>query len=254
MSQVALLMNFGDNTRVIHDIDKIPVVINIGESRKIDLDDYTAGFIKKSQPTDTLMMVPISAEMPPKLQELLSIMQALDNTFYDEILERCTNLLGPKNLPEMRPSRAALRSFLKDIAIVHSRDLNLSFEGAIKIVAAEKEQRRVIKDDVDPLKLQRELEEAEDRRRAEQPVLPPKLSQRERMDNSLGVLMAEELGAPLDPSAPPPAPFVDIEEFDQTPSKPPKVLGKRGPKPKPKADKSAFKPKGNKKSVRRVKV
>jgi hypothetical protein len=189
-----LLMNFGDGSRIVYNAAGETVEIGIGKAREVELNAPTLEMIQKAQSSDTLLLVEITAEMPKELTELLAILQSMDTATYDEILQRTNDLLGPDNMPALRPSHGVIRSILRDIAVQYSKGAK-SIPAALATMAEEKERRR-IKDDVDPRELEREAERlrpAPDRS-VETPA--PK-TQREKMDDALGIALGMQAEDPL---------------------------------------------------------
>lgn len=114
-----LLMNFGGNTRVIHDASKTPVIINIGKSEPADLDVHTYDFILKSMAKDTLLMIKADAKLPPQLHQLMAVLTKVETEHYDTLLSECTDIIG-KDAEVLRPTRAMIRQKLQDVAFAYA--------------------------------------------------------------------------------------------------------------------------------------
>jgi hypothetical protein len=182
-----LLMNFGDGSRIVYNETGETVEIGIGKAREVELNAPTLEMIQKAQSSDTLLLVPITAEMPAELTHLLAILQSMDAVSYEEILQRTNELLGPDNMPALRPSHGVIRSILRDIAVQYSKGVK-SIPAALAAMAEEKERKR-IKDDVDPRELEREAERLRPAPDRSEPPAPK--TQREKMDDVLGIVSVD---------------------------------------------------------------
>lgn len=180
----ALLMNFGLGLRVIHDIDKMPKGIEVGKTLDIELDPVTARFIEKAQLTDTLMMIPLDGEMPKELTEIAGILREMDDVPYEEILTRTIMLIGKENVPKLRPTRPELRICLRDIAMQFAHGGAKSLEAAVQKIT----ERRTIREDQDPGKLEQEQRDQADAERAKEVHPIKKATMRDRIDASLGLV------------------------------------------------------------------
>lgn len=238
----ALLMNFGTQTRVIHNSDKIPQVIEIGATKDIDLDEHTARFIEKSQPTDTLMMIPLGDQMPKELSDIASILRDMDEVPYEEILTRAVMLIGKDNMSGLRPSRPELRITLRDIAMQFAH-------GAPDLAAATQKiaERRSIKDDQEPAKLEQEKRQQDEASLDKRDHPVKKASIRERLDASLGIVGAEGEASAEDLAAETQASETDKAEKQPKPPKQPKAKKQKAAKKEP----ASFKPKRHPTPARR---
>jgi len=111
----AILMNFGDNTRVVHDVMNMPISVGIGKIRECDMHKVHYDMIRKGLATDTLMLVPADAEMPAHLSLIMGVLEAVDTEPYDELLQRAVEVIGKENV-KLRPNRDMIRVALRDLA------------------------------------------------------------------------------------------------------------------------------------------
>jgi hypothetical protein len=108
-------MNFGDNLRVVPDINNHPVTIAIGQSVPVELAEPIARFIYKAMSTDTLMMAPEDSEHPSELVLVLTLLKDVDTREYTELLQAVEDLLGT-DVKAMRPTRGMIRTKLLNVA------------------------------------------------------------------------------------------------------------------------------------------
>ena len=196
-----MLMNFGDNTRIVYGSNRKAMTIGIGQARRIDLDEPTMKFIKRAQETDTLLMVPIDEQMPSDLVELLSILEVMSTGDYHAILSRMTALIGADNMPGIQPNRHEMRNTLRELTMLLANRRAATLAEAIEA----QKPKTPIQDDVDPKKLEKELEEKKQLPDANS--RPPMVPLRDNMDAALGISAHGGASAPetegdiLDPGA-----------------------------------------------------
>jgi hypothetical protein len=113
----ATLANFGDAIRVVHDMTKAPVVINIGKIVETDIEPVAYDFILRAQMKgDTLLLVPNGTkEVPEQLRDILELLSDVETGPYDAIVQRLTKLLGADAV-ELRPTKPQIRHQLKSVA------------------------------------------------------------------------------------------------------------------------------------------
>jgi hypothetical protein len=198
-----MLMNFGDNVRIIYNSNRKAVSIGIGQARRVDLDESTVKFLKRCQETDTLLMVPVDEEMPAEVTELLSLIEIMNTGDYHTILTRMTALIGAANMPSLQPNRHEMRNTLRDLTLIlaNRRAANLA-------EAIESQKPTPIHDDVDPKELQKELEKkAPPAQLPDADSRPPVVPLRDNLDAALGISAGGGASAPagegdiLDPEA-----------------------------------------------------
>lgn len=113
------LINLGDGTRCLHDAKNRIVSIGVGEIVTADLSDATINLIKKFQKTDTLLMAPEGAIVPPiRLRAILEILRDVDSDPYDRLLRRFFEVSPPSGGGE-RPSRIAIRAACRGLVEAH---------------------------------------------------------------------------------------------------------------------------------------
>jgi len=110
------LVNFGDNLRIILDIDQRPVRVQPGEVKRACLPDVTIRFIRKAMATDPLCVFETSTELDNQTKECLSILSKITTEDYDSILTRTIALVGAEAVGQQRPTRGQLSLLLKDVA------------------------------------------------------------------------------------------------------------------------------------------
>lgn len=114
----AVLMNFGDNTRVVYDIKNKPFAIEIGQVVEADIHDVHFHMIKRGVATDTLMVVPKEAPISPKLQAILDILKSIETDPYDQLLQKFNVVAAEIRNEEvpLQPARHMIRRLLRDLA------------------------------------------------------------------------------------------------------------------------------------------
>jgi hypothetical protein len=159
------LMNFGDNNRFVHDVNRKPVLIGIGQCEEVDVVKPTFDFLVAAQATDSLVIVPSAPDLPAPMRELMELMANVHSLAYDELLVQVNKLIGPLT-GNTRPNVTDIKTMLRDRAAAYCRAyLNNVYEGDdTKAEPAKKDDTidpltggdRVIHDDVDPKDLERE--------------------------------------------------------------------------------------------------
>lgn len=112
------LVNFGDNLRVVYDIDARFIQIKPGEVRAAALPAVTMDFIKKAMATDTLCVFDTTVELPERIKTCLSILAVVATEDYDKLLQRTTDLVGKEAIGTTRPTRGEIMGILKPIAVM----------------------------------------------------------------------------------------------------------------------------------------
>lgn len=154
------LMNFGDANRVIHDSNNQPVIIGIGKYQECELKQGTYDFIRKSQDSDTLMLIPNRIEMPNEIIEVLDTLADIDSTQYDQLLRTAFSIFKYDNAGR-RPSRNELRIELRAKAAKYCRDFvagKFTPQDVHAVASAIEgaQDQPFTKDDVNPKELERE--------------------------------------------------------------------------------------------------
>jgi hypothetical protein len=80
-----------------------------------DLDDITAGRIRRRAAKDTLLLVDHDAVISERLVKSLELLRNYDRTSYDELLTKSKAILGV-NVTGVRPTKAVLRIMLSEVA------------------------------------------------------------------------------------------------------------------------------------------
>lgn len=112
----AMLMNFGDCTRVVCDSKNNPVVIDIGKVVDTDIHDAHFHLIKRGVATDTLMIVPKGAKISDKLQRIVALLKAIEEAPYDDVLREFNEVVPYDEENGARPARHEMRRLLRDQA------------------------------------------------------------------------------------------------------------------------------------------
>ena len=160
------LMNFGDNQRYVHDVNRKPVLIGIGLCEEVDVAKATFDFLVAAQNTDSLVIVPAAPDLPAPMRELMALMANVHNVAYDELLVQVNKLIGPLQ-GNTRPNVTDIKTMLRDRAASYCRaHLDNAFSGDPFAVPATTDDGddvdpltgadRIIHDDVDPKELERE--------------------------------------------------------------------------------------------------
>lgn len=112
-----VLMNFGDNLRVLNAPDGKPVQIGVGEIVRADIHEVHAKMIQKGIATETLIICDIefARGASAKLGQVMQVLRDINTEDYDGLLERFHQING-QNPEELRPTRDMLRIALREIA------------------------------------------------------------------------------------------------------------------------------------------
>lgn len=127
------LMNFGDNSRVVSDINNGAILIGIGEIVECDIHDVHFNMIRRAIATETLMAVPKDVRPTPKLKSIMELLRGLEVLPYDELLQKFFEVLPPPGVEEgaYRPTRGMIRIALGEAS-------------RLEVAAALKLQSRVV--------------------------------------------------------------------------------------------------------------
>lgn len=109
------LMNFGDNIRVVSDVDGMQKSIGIGEMVTMDMHEVHYNMINAGSSTETLIIVPEDAEMSDKLKGIMGLMAELREGDEAEMIARFTEVMGP-NPDSLRPTRSMMQIALREVA------------------------------------------------------------------------------------------------------------------------------------------
>lgn len=159
MDMEVVLFNFGGNTRVFHDWQKKPVVVDIGKAVPCRLDYATARFIAKASKTDTVVLMAKERKLPDELNEILNVLRGLDDQPYDVMLEAFHKIAGV-NDDDRSPDRIVMRTVLSQRAAQLARAVvsgDHTAEDVARAITGDK-PKTVIHDDVDPAKLRKDYD------------------------------------------------------------------------------------------------
>lgn len=112
----AMLLNFGDATRVVCDMNNNPLVINVGQVVDADVHDAHFYMIKRGIKTDTLMIVPNECSISDKLRGCIDVIKILDDEPYSTLLQRFNEVVPYDEENTRRPTRNKMRTVLCDLA------------------------------------------------------------------------------------------------------------------------------------------
>jgi hypothetical protein len=114
----AQLLNFGDNTRVVSNINNEAVSIGIGQIVECDIHDVHFHMIRRAIATETLMVVPKEVRPSPKLNAITALLRGIETEPYDELLVAFNKALPGPGLEEglYRPTRDQIRLALREAA------------------------------------------------------------------------------------------------------------------------------------------
>lgn len=112
----ALLLNFGDNTRVVCDTKNNPLVIDIGRVVDADIHDLHFNMIRRAIKTDTLMVIPKGTRISEKLNSIIDVLRAVADEPYDTLLQRFNEVVPYDEDNGQRPTRDRIRMALVDLA------------------------------------------------------------------------------------------------------------------------------------------
>lgn len=112
------LLNFGDNTRVVNDMNNAAVSVGIGEVKECDIHDVHFHMIRRAIASETLLVVPKDVRKNERLTAIMSLMQELHTEPYDDVLAKYNVLevAGEDEAPKIRPTRDQMRLTLRDLA------------------------------------------------------------------------------------------------------------------------------------------
>lgn len=112
-----VIMNFGDNIRVINDSNNVPIAIPIGAIVRADVHEVHLKMLQRGIRSETL--IAISEEMvlaaDDRFKLILQVMRDIDSEDYDGLLERF-NMINGTNPDSLRPTRDMLRVALRELA------------------------------------------------------------------------------------------------------------------------------------------
>jgi hypothetical protein len=112
-----VLMNFGDNDRVLQDVAGKPITIGIGQIVRADIHPVHASMIQKAITEETLIVCDIefAQHASRKFGQVMEVMRDIDQDDYDALLVRFNEINGP-NPDDLRPTRDMVRIALREIA------------------------------------------------------------------------------------------------------------------------------------------
>lgn len=112
----ATLLNFGDNTRVVNNMQNTAVSIGIGQVVETDIHDVHYHMIRRSIATETLLVVPKDVKQSPRLQTIMQLLKGIETEPYDELLRTYFTVIPQREDIKLRPNRTEMRHQLRDHA------------------------------------------------------------------------------------------------------------------------------------------
>jgi hypothetical protein len=117
MQMQTVLMNFGDNIRVINDAQNIPHAIDIGKIVELDVHEVHLRMLKAGVADETLIVVDhdMLKYASKRLVTIMECLHGLNGEDYDALLEKFNSINGP-NPDNIRPTRDMLCIALRELA------------------------------------------------------------------------------------------------------------------------------------------
>lgn len=112
-----VLMNFGDNHRILNDSNGKEVRVGIGEIVRADIHPVHARMVQRGIADETMIIcdMEFAQNATRKLGQVMECLRDLNQSDYDALLERFHKINGP-NPDDLRPTREMLRIALREIA------------------------------------------------------------------------------------------------------------------------------------------
>lgn len=119
-----VLMNFGDNKRVISDVNNAPIQIDIGQMLEADVHPVHLGMIQRSLRSETLIVVDEDTlkYATQRFVDILWVLKHIDDEDYDTVLNRFNAINGP-NPDSLRPTREMVRIACRELARKEVREM-----------------------------------------------------------------------------------------------------------------------------------
>lgn len=185
------LMNLGDNPRVFHNKLNRAVLVPVGRVVATDLDERAVHALKHPTRPETVLVCEPEEAIPDEMVKVIELMTIIEFETHELALRKFNELVPPSNIlfgDSLRPSRMQMRQYLRTMVE--------------DFVASRATGEKIIRDDVDPRQLERELEEQQN----QDPMHPlqkhrqEELRQRELNRRPI-VPRAREASPPADPVA-----------------------------------------------------
>jgi hypothetical protein len=143
------LMNLGDATRVFHNKINRMVTVPVGRVVVTDLDARAVQDLKFPARPETVLVCHPDATIPEEMEKIIALLTTIEFEEPHIILQKFHEIAPPNNLKgSMRPSRMQMRMVLRSMVEDYISEQ----------IHAESGDKPLIKDDVDPNVLQRELD------------------------------------------------------------------------------------------------
>lgn len=153
------VLNLGESQRIFHNRLGRAVAVPVGKIVHIDLTGAVVQGLKFSaQPETVYIGDETMTDIPEEVKGYIDLLHVIEFDSYERLVEAFLRVAPPNNLTQIRPSRMQMRTALRTMV----EDW----------IDAQREGEKVIRDDVDPKKLEEEQTEAD--RNPKQPEHPLK--------------------------------------------------------------------------------
>jgi hypothetical protein len=117
MNMEHVLMNFGDNARVMQDSGGKSFTVGIGEIVRADIHPVHASMIQRAIGEETMIVcdMELAEKAGRRFGLVMQCLRDLDQEDYDALLVRFNEINGP-NPDDLRPTRDMVRIALREIA------------------------------------------------------------------------------------------------------------------------------------------
>lgn len=180
------VLNLGESQRIFHNRLGRAVAVPVGKIVHIDLTGAVVQGLKFSaQPETVYIGDETMTDIPEEVKGYIDLLHVIEFDSYERLVEAFLRVAPPNNLTQIRPSRMQMRTALRTMV----EDW----------IDAQREGEKVIRDDVDPRKLEEEQTEAD--RNPKQPEHPLK----KEADAALAAQGFQSSSQVEQPAAEPPA-------------------------------------------------
>lgn len=180
------VLNLGESQRIFHNRLGRAVAVPVGKIVHIDLTGAVVQGLKFSaQPETVYIGDETMTDIPEEVKGYIDLLHVIEFDSYERLVEAFLRVAPPNNLTQIRPSRMQMRTALRTMV----EDW----------IDAQREGEKLIRDDVDPRKLEEEQIEAD--RNPKEPEHPLK----KEADAALAAQGFQSSSQVEQPAAEPPA-------------------------------------------------
>lgn len=180
------VLNLGESQRIFHNRLGRAVAVPVGKIVHIDLTGAVVQGLKFSaQPETVYIGDETMTDIPEEVKGYIDLLHVIEFDSYERLVEAFLRVAPPNNLTQIRPSRMQMRTALRTMV----EDW----------IDAQREGEKLIRDDVDPRKLEEEQTEAD--RNPKEPEHPLK----KEADAALAAQGFQSSSQVEQPAAEPPA-------------------------------------------------